>query len=196
VSIVVIAATATEAHAARRAMPQTRVVEVGVGLSRYNRERFDTAIVCGVAGGLRPGVLTGTVVVASKLGRPDGSSVAVDASLCDRLADAARSLGFDPIVAPVLICRELLVGAERATWAERGYVAVEMESGGIDAAALGVIRVILDTPEHEISPQWLHPARAMLNPRLWGELVWLARNAPAGAGNAAKIVAAALSAKR
>jgi len=189
VSVVIVAATSTEARAARRAMPQLRVVEVGMGLSHYDQERFDTAIVCGVAGGLRSGVPTGTVVVASELARTDGSTVAVDVSIRDRLADAARSLGFEPIVAPVLTSRELLVGDERATWARRGFAAVDMESAGIRAERLGVLRVILDTPEREISSEWLHPIRAMLQPRLWSELWWLARHAPACAKRAAEVAA-------
>ena len=192
-SCTIVTATSTEARAVRRAAPGAQLFETGMGLSKYNGERFDEAIVCGLGGGLRSNVPSGTIVVASEVGRVDGSHVRVDASLRDALVEGAEELGFEPLVAPLLFSRKLITGNERARWAARGFVAVDMESGGIDAASLGVVRVILDTPEREISPQWVNPAIAMWNPRLWGEFLFLARYAPNYAKRAASVVAAAIS---
>ena len=188
-SVTIVTATGTEANAVRGAAPGVRIVEVGMGLSRYDGERFDTAIVCGVAGGLRYDAPTGTIVIASEVGCIDGSTIAVDGELRNRLANAARDLGHHPLVAPMLYSPALVTGKQRSQWAEHGFAAVDMESGGINVRRLAVVRVILDTPQHEISPEWQHPARAMLKPSLWGELFWLARHAPRSARTAASIVA-------
>jgi uridine phosphorylase len=178
VSVTIVTATGIEARAARRAMPRTRVVEVGMGLSRYGGEPFETAIVCGVAGGLRRGVPTGTVVVASEVARHDGTVVATDAALRKALERGARACGFEPLVAPVLTTQTIVAGGERRRWADRGFAAADMESAGVVADRLAVVRVILDTPERELSTEWLRPLHAVFQPRLWGELQWLARHAP------------------
>lgn len=189
-NLTIVTATPTEANAVRKAMPGTRVIVTGMGLRDYRAQALDAAVICGVAGGLRSGVPTGTVVIASEVRRPDGSAIAVDADLTRALEGGARKIGLDPLVAPLLAADELVTGVERAVWAQRGCVAVDMESGGITAARLAVVRVILDTPEREISPEWLQPLRASLTPRLWPELLWLARNAPRCARRAAEVASA------
>ena len=72
-----------------------------------------------------------------------------------------------------------------------GYAGVDMETGLLDAPRIAAVRVILDTPQHELSPDWLRPARALRNPRNWPQALWLARDAPRCARRAAEVVAAA-----
>jgi hypothetical protein len=73
-----------------------------------------------------------------------------------------------------------------------GYVGVDMETGLLPAGAAAV-RVILDTPQQELSADWSSPARALRNPLNWSQALWLARVAPRYARLAAAIVAAACS---
>jgi hypothetical protein len=161
-------------------------------LRRLGAARYDTAIVCGLAGGLRRGVPSGTVVVASEVRRIDGTTLPTDRTLSALLADRARALGFEPLIAPLLCAPHLVVSRERENWAERGCAAVDMESGVVAARRLAVVRVILDTPERELSPQWLQPLRACIQPWLWPQMIWLARTAPGYAARAARVAAAAV----
>jgi len=193
VSVTVITATGIEARAARRAMPNAQVVEAGIGLARLASRAFEGAIVCGLGGGLRAGIPSGTVVIASEVLRDDGTTVTTDSELSAALAAGARSLGFEPLVAPLLASATLVLGAERERWAQRGYAVADMESGLVDARRLAVVRVVLDTPERELSPEWLNPVSACTQPRLWGELLWLMRAAPRYARVASEVVRAGLS---
>jgi hypothetical protein len=65
-----------------------------------------------------------------------------------------------------------------------------METGLLVERNLRVatIRVVLDSPGQNISPAWLHPAKALLYPQLWQELFWLCRVAPRYALRAAQVL--------
>jgi hypothetical protein len=193
--VTVIAATALEARELRRAAPHARIVECGIALARCDPASLGTSVVsCGLAGGLRDELPTGSVVIADRVRRPSGEELLCDRALHAQLVVSARKLGYDPLVAPMLTSESVIVGnAERRRWAERGYAAVDMESGLIRAERVAVVRVILDTPEDEISAAWIHPRRAMMNPLLWPQAVWLGRNSPRCARIAAKIIAHALA---
>jgi hypothetical protein len=88
----------------------------------------------------------------------------------------------------------VIVGPARKEWADRGFVAVDMETGLLAGRNLRVatIRVVLDSPEQGISRDWLSPASAVLRPKLWGELFWLCRVAPPYALRAARVLKAGL----
>ena len=94
----------------------------------------------------------------------------------------------------VLTATHLVIGPERGLWATKGFVAVDMESAYLAgrAAGLTVVRVILDTPQHELSSAWERPSRAALDPRNFGELVWLLRNVPRYSLRAASVLAEAV----
>jgi hypothetical protein len=189
--ITVVTATAVETRAARKALPPgVRVVEAGIALKDV-RNFGDVAISCGLAGGLRTELPTGTVVVPCWVRRPDGTTLTCDPGLSDVLRDAARRLGYDVIDAPLLTSKTLVHGNERAVWAGE-YAAVDMESGLIDATRVACVRVILDTPQREISPVWLEPARAFFTPSAWRDLPFLAREGRRCARIAAEVIAAAL----
>jgi len=109
--------------------------------------------------------------------------------LSERLAAAARSLGFEPVLEPMLTSRTIVNGAERDVWARAGYAGVDMETGLIDAPRVAAVRVVLDTPQRELSAEWIEPMRALRNPRNWMQALWLARHAPRFARRAAQVVA-------
>ena len=190
--VTLIAATRIEVRALLRAMPPARVVECGIALSRCEGvDLGDTVISCGLAGGLRSGLRTGSIVIPQCVRRPDGSEFACDTELLRQLVTAARDRGYEPLTAPLLTSVALVRGTERERWARMGYAAVDMETGLLNAARIAAVRVVLDTPERELSATWLHPGRAMLDPRNWAQARWLAREAPRCSAIAAEIIAAA-----
>jgi hypothetical protein len=189
----IVVATSLEARAVRRRAPQANVIESGVGLVKMDgRPLGDVAISVGLAGGLRNDLPTGTVVIPSAVATNDGVAIECDAQWTARLRDAAQHLGCVYIEAALLTSDALVVGDARATWAERGFVAVDMETARIPAQRVAAVRVVLDTPQRELSPEWLTPARAMLRPSNWGQLMWLSREGPRCADLAARILAVAL----
>lgn len=180
----------------RRVVPGgISVVECGIALER--RTTFDGLVIsCGLAGGLRAGLPAGTVLVPRRVRRPDGSELLCDPAAVDALTRAAVRLGCTVVQDPLLTAKTLVYGPERQTWAAQGYAGVDMETGLIEAPRVACVRVILDTPEHEISPAWLQPARAMLQPRAWLDLPFLMREGPRCSSIAARVAAAAAIALR
>lgn len=189
-----------EARALRRRagrLPGVEVVEAGIALSRRPHLRPGLAVlVCGLGGALTADLPPGTVFVADRIALPEGPARAADPAWVGRLQAAAVELGLQPVTGGLLTATTLVTGAERALWAARGYLAVDMETGHVMASASRVagVRVVLDTPAHELSPRWEHPGRAALDPRLWGELAWILRRAPAYSDRAARVLAGAVQA--
>jgi len=126
--------------------------------------------------------------------RPDGSESRCDPALVDALVTGARRLGVDPVQEPMLTSERLITGAERAVWAARGCVAADMETGLLEVERLAAVRVVLDTPERELSGAWQSPARAIWQPRAWADLPWLLREGPRCARLAAEVLALAFPA--
>jgi hypothetical protein len=87
----------------------------------------------------------------------------------------------------------MVQGAGRRVWADRGCVAVDMETGLLDVPRIAAVRVVLDTPDRELSPVWAHPLAAVVRPDVWPEGLWLWRIAPRLARRAAAILAAGLA---
>ncbi|MDE2572898.1 MAG: hypothetical protein KGM44_10320 [bacterium] len=193
-AVTVVTATRVEAVAARRAAPGVRVVEGGMALNRRRAAQGlgNCVISCGLAGGLRSDLATGAVIIPDRVLRPDGEMLICDAALAAALEEAARRLGLQPLRAPLLTGAMLVTGDNRRIWAERGYAAADLETGRIVAKRIAAVRVILDTPQCEISARWLRPVRAMLDPRALRQLPWLAREAPRCARTAALVLAEAL----
>jgi hypothetical protein len=191
-NVYVVTATATEARFARKALPSgVEVIEAGIALAK--RRTFDgIAISCGLAGGLRRGIPTGAILIPGFVRAPDGRDLQMDAVIAQALRDAARELGYDPLDAPLLSSESLIHGSARETWGAQGFAGVDMETALIDAPRVACVRVVLDTPEREISPRWLKPATAILYPDAWRDLPFLAREGPRCAQIAAEILAAAL----
>lgn len=190
-SPVLIAATALECKALQRAMPEARIVQTGIALGDLHDALGEVVISCGLAGGLRPELATGTLVIPREVGRPDGSRLRCDDELVERLTASARRLGIEPIADPLLTSETIVTGETRAHWAARGYAAVDMETGILDAPRVAAVRVILDTPQYEISEDWRTPMLAILKPWNWPQAMWLAREAPRASMLAARVVAGA-----
>lgn len=191
--MIVLVATRLEERAARRELngSNLRVVRAGVG---RGGEFAEAVISCGLAGGVRRGVPSGTVVIPDEIARPNGERVGCDPELSARLRDAARTLGKEPLNAPLATCTTLVTGAERAVFSAHGFAAVDMETGAVFGPRLAAVRVLLDTPERELSDAWLDPLTVLFRPHAWLELPWLARTAPRYARLAARIIRSALSA--
>jgi hypothetical protein len=117
-----------------------------------------------------------------------------DPTLVQMLVTAAHTLRFQVETRPLLTARSLVAGSARRRWFERGFVAADMETGLLAERNLRVatVRVVLDSPEQEISPDWLRPARTLWQPSLWRELFWLSRAAPRYALRAAQVLKAGL----
>ncbi len=188
--MVIVAATSLERKPLRRALPGARVVLAGVGLANLREDLGDTVLSCGLAGGLRKGLPTGTLLLPLQVRRPGGGTLQCDEALVEALALGARTVGLEPVFEPLLTADSIVNGAARAYWARQGYAGVDMETGRLTAARVAAVRVILDTPENEISADWAVPWRALLKPSNWRQARWLAREAPRAAALAAAVVAA------
>lgn len=175
----------------RRALPRARVVRVGVGLSRLHGPLAGPVVSCGLAGSLRSDVPLGSVLVPGCVLHTDGSARLCDPALVEALVAAARRLGLEPVQEPMLTSATLITGAERTAWAGRGCVAADMETGLLDVERVASVRVVLDTPERELSAAWQRPARAIWQPRAWADLPWLLREGPRCARLAAAVLALA-----
>ncbi len=194
-AITIVGATALEANAIRRERPNAAVVEGGIALAKLREPVRGTVIVCGVAGGLRRDLPTGTLLIPRRVRRPDGSELECDPELVDALGASARRLGIEPIFDALLTAGTIVNGAARHDWAARGYAAVDMETGLIRASRIAAVRVVLDTPQHELSTDWVNPMRAMFKPSNWPQAVWLARTAPRAARLAARVVTQVIGAR-
>ena len=192
--ITVITATRLETWAVRRAVRGGRIVEAGVGLSRLRAREIDHAVVtCGLAGAVRPGLPTGCVVIPEKVLRPGGEWVTCDPALIGDLVAAARALGLEPERGPLGTAMTMVRGEGRQSWAERGCVAVDMETGLLTAPRIAAVRVVLDTPERDLSEVWGRPVLLFTHPAAWREALWLCREAPRCARRAAAVLAGALA---
>jgi len=191
VGVTFVAATALECKALRRELPRARVLQTGIALER-NRESLGPIVVsCGLAGGLRADLTTGALLIPREVRRPSGETLQCDAELVEILAARARVLGIDPVFDPLLTSAEILNGSARVQWAERGYAGVDMETGLLDAQRVAAVRVVLDTPQREISAEWRTPLIAILKPWNWSQALWMAREAPKAAALSARVAAGA-----
>jgi hypothetical protein len=187
----ILAPTFLEHWAVRCTLPHARASWAGVRLARWEGAPHGSiVVVCGLAGALAPGLRPGTVLIPDWVGLADGGIMHCDPALVQALGTAARTLHFRYDTGPLLTAQSLIVGSDRHDWFQRGFVAADMETGLLAGRDLRVatIRVVLDSPEHAISPDWLRPTRALLQPQLWRELFWLSRVASQYALRAAHVL--------
>jgi hypothetical protein len=193
----ILAPTLLEYLAVRRRLPNAGACWAGVKLSRWSGATDGSlVVVCGLAGALAPGVRPGTVLIPEQVGLPDGTALRCDRQAWTALVTAARAAGFVPHTGPLLTAPSMVVGPARQTWAQRGFVAADMETGLLAGRALRVatIRVALDGEGHDISSAWERPSTILVRPRLWRELFWLSLAAPRCSLRAAKVLQAGLDA--
>ena len=192
-NVEILAPTFVEYLAARRMLSHAPVRWAGMRLTRWKGARPGAlVVVCGVAGALAPGLPLGTVLIPEQVSLTDGQVMQCDPALVQALVAAARGLHYEPDTRPLLTAPSLIVGNERADWYQQGFVAADMETGLLAGRQLRVatVRVVLDSPEHSISTDWLQPAKALLQPALWREMLWLAQKAPRCALRAAQVLKA------
>ena len=163
----------------RRRAPNLRVVQVGIG-GRPPVGLQGIVISAGLCGGLLPEQMPGTVVIPTQVVDERGMTHACDPGVVLALERAAHYLRLPVTGGSLISTSGMVTGAERATWAGRGHVAVDMESAAAAESSqrFGVLRVILDTPSHELSAAWADPVRAIRQPTNWSEAIWLGVNAP------------------
>jgi hypothetical protein len=175
----VICAMGVEAWGVRRRARHLRVVQVGIG-GRPASHMPGIVISAGLCGGLLPDQTPGTVVIPSVVVDEQGLTHDCDPAVVAALERAAHYLRFPVMGGSLISTSGMVTGAARGSWAERGHVAVDMESAAAAEIAqrFGVLRVILDTPSRELSAAWAAPARAIRQPSNWGEAIWLGIHAP------------------
>ncbi len=179
--VVAVCAMGMEAWGVRRRARGVRVVQVGIGGAPPDSAVADSIVIStGLCGGLTPEQIPGTVVIATAVADEHGTTYACDPQIVAALERATRSLGFPVVTGPLISTQAMVTGSDRAMWASRGHIAVDMESARAAATArrFGVLRVILDAPRRELSPAWANPGRAILHPGNWGDAIWLAVTGP------------------
>jgi hypothetical protein len=192
----VIAATRLEAWAARAVLPRAVVVErVGIGGRARTRQPPAGFVACGLAGALSEQLRPGAVLIPAWVGLPSGERLPCHAPLVAALTTAARHLGWEPVLAPLLTAPRLVTGRARSRWEAWGFAAVDMETGWLlrHQPVGATVRVVLDTPRQDLSPRWEQPWQALGEPRLWRQLAWLGLHALPYALRAALVVRAALT---
>jgi 4-hydroxy-3-methylbut-2-enyl diphosphate reductase len=123
----------------------------------------DALLVLGFCGGLDAESVPGEVIVAEAVSAASDEGLAAERVLC---ADAAgmtaalRSRGLSVRSGEIVSVAKLALGARRAQLLAGGALAADMESVWLSHGAAGrpfaVVRVVLDSPSHEL----LHPRAA------------------------------------
>jgi 4-hydroxy-3-methylbut-2-en-1-yl diphosphate reductase len=157
--LLVFAPLRVERAAVRRGLPGALVLRTGMGAARSRsaaragaRLPADAVAVVGFCGAVSEGLRPGDVVVASEVRGPEGVKACVTLPVVAALA----ALGIRNVrVGPVASADHIVRGAERGLLAAEGALAADMESAWLAPAAPGkpfaVLRVVLDTPERELS---------------------------------------------
>lgn len=165
----------------------------GISLRRW-QPASDPVILTGLAGSLTPGLPAGTVAIPHRVGLTKDQMRECDPILRLALVTSAADRGFHVVDGDLLTADHLIIGDERAIWAERGFVAADMETGRLpDGIRFATVRVIVDSPDEDLSMNWSTPIAAVLNPALIRQTARLARDAPRCTLRAADIVRGALA---
>ena len=151
-----------EARALSGRDPSTVVVRTGIGpakarnaAERCAADQSPLAVaVAGVAGGLRPGMTPGTLIVADRVIDADGKMVA-ELPSAGLLAANLASRGLKVEIGTVVSTDRVVHGQQgRRDLAALGAVAVDMETATILTEAwqcpVAVVRAVADTPEREL----------------------------------------------
>lgn len=177
--VLAVCALGVEAWGVRRRAHDVRVLQVGIGGTAQPGDA-PVVISAGLCGGLLPDQEPGTVVIATQVVDEAGTTHGCDPAVVSALERAAGYLRLPWTKGSIITTTHVVTGAARGVWAGRGHIAVDMESAALAATAprFGALRVILDTPRHELSSAWENPARAVRDPSNWSEAAWLGVNAP------------------
>lgn len=126
-------------------------------VSRLSGRASQAMVVLGFCGGLDESSVPGEVIVAEEVyaaadeGHPEEP---VRCTLADVLVGRLTGLGMKVRVGRVVCTSRLALGERRAQLHAAGAIAVDMESVWLAAGAgerpFGVVRVVLDSPSHEL----------------------------------------------
>ncbi len=153
-SLTVWCPLAMEARAARRgSRGEAKVVCTGMGPDRSRRVEPESGpvAVVGMGGAVVDGIQPGDVVVATEVSADDVTSIGLPRA--EAVAKGLSDAGFTVHTGPVASVPELAVGPRRRELADRGAVAVDMESAWLlehHRGPAAVVRVVTDTPAHEL----------------------------------------------
>ncbi|MFI4984687.1 MAG: 1-hydroxy-2-methyl-2-butenyl 4-diphosphate reductase [Solirubrobacterales bacterium] len=141
-----------------------RVHTTGMGPQRSRaaarallHEAGDALMVVGFCGGLDAQSVPGEVVIAEEVSAASDEDHAPERVPCagaPELAAAMARRGLRVRTGPVVSVSRLALGERRAQLRAGGAIAVDMESAWLAAGAggrpFGVVRVVLDSPTHEL----------------------------------------------
>ena len=131
----ILAPTLFEYLIIRTARPGVRVRHAGMRLSRWRDDKApEMVILCGLAGSLTPELRPGDVVIPDECAFEGDGVRLVDPTLACLLRQTARSRGYTPLVGRLLTSRRLVTGDERKHWAEKGFMAADMEAALLTGA--------------------------------------------------------------
>jgi 4-hydroxy-3-methylbut-2-enyl diphosphate reductase len=173
--VIVAAPLRLEAALIRSGARGADVQITGMGRERSRRaaaalgaRRGDRLLVLGFCGGLDEHARPGDVVVADEVWAADNGAGAQQRIRCDgaaQLASAVAGRGMRVRSGTVVSVSKIAVGERRAQLHAAGAIAVDMESAWLAAGAhgrpFGVVRVVLDSPSHEL----FRPGIAVYGPR-------------------------------
>jgi 4-hydroxy-3-methylbut-2-enyl diphosphate reductase len=121
------------------------------------REAGDALLVLGFCGGLDTESVPGETIVAEELYAASDENHAPERVVCadaENLTAMLRGRGMDVRSGKIVCVSKIALGERRAQLLAGGAIAVDMESVWLAAGASGrpfaVIRVVLDSPSHEL----------------------------------------------
>jgi 4-hydroxy-3-methylbut-2-en-1-yl diphosphate reductase len=174
-ALLVAAPLRLEAALIRSGARGTEVQTTGMGRERSRNaaealgsQPGDGLLVLGFCGGLDADARPGDVVVAEEVWAPDDGDGDGERIVCDGAAELATTVagrGMRVRSGAVASVAKIAVGERRAQLHAAGAIAVDMESAWLAAGArgrpFGVVRVVLDSPSHEL----FRPGIAIYGPR-------------------------------
>jgi len=163
-AIIVAAPLAIEQALIRSGARGARVRKTGMGprkslaaAQRLAREPGDALLVLGFCGGLDAASRPGQVIVADEVLAADDEGHEPVCARCDgvaALADALRGAGMSVRSGAIVGVAKIATGERREQLRAAGALAVDMESAWLAGGAAGrpfaVVRVVLDSPSHEL----------------------------------------------
>ncbi len=129
------------------------MVRTGMGPDRSRRveRRRGPVAVVGIAGAVAGGIEPGDVVVATEVSAEDVPPISLPRA--EAVATSLEAAGFTVHTGPVASAAKPALGARRQELADRGAVAVDMESAWLLEHHSGpayVVRVVTDTSAREL----------------------------------------------
>ncbi|PYC88089.1 1-hydroxy-2-methyl-2-butenyl 4-diphosphate reductase [Streptomyces tateyamensis] len=138
---------------ARTGMGAQRTGRSVSGLLSVGDRPYSAVLLTGFCAATVPGTRPGEVIVADKVQSVSGCSTATRSP--EVLAGALRGLGLPVRVGALYTADRVVRGRERQELHRAGFAAVDMETAAAlahlpDGLPVAAVRVVVDTPEHEL----------------------------------------------